>query len=60
MTLLTIILLLLAVVPAYSQPANPIILDAYSADPSAHVFGDTLWVYPSHDRDDAVSFSMED
>ena len=60
MTLLTIILLLLAVVPAYSQPANPIILDAYTADPSAHVFGDTLWVYPSHDRDDAVSFSMED
>lgn len=39
---------------------NPIITDAYSADPSAHVFGDTLWVYPSHDRDDAVTFSMED
>ena len=39
---------------------NPIITDAYTADPSAHVFGDTLWVYPSHDRDDAVSFSMED
>lgn len=39
---------------------NPIITDAYSADPSAHVFGDTLWVYPSHDRDDAAAFSMED
>lgn len=39
---------------------NPIITDAYSADPSAHVFGDTLWVYPSHDKDDAAAFSMED
>ena len=42
------------------QSPNPIINDGYSADPSAHVFGDTLWVYPSHDRDDARSFSMED
>ena len=39
---------------------NPIITDAYTADPSAHVFNDTLWVYPSHDRDDALTFSMED
>ena len=43
-----------------AQKGNPIITDAYSADPSAHVFGDTLWVYPSHDKDDALSFSMED
>lgn len=41
-------------------PGNPIITHAYSADPSAHVFNDTLWVYPSHDKDDALSFSMED
>ena len=39
---------------------NPIVNTMYSADPSARVFGDTLWVYPSHDRDDALSFSMED
>ena len=39
---------------------NPIITHMYSADPSAHVFNDTLWVYPSHDRDDALTFSMED
>lgn len=42
------------------MPQNPIIIDQYSADPSAHVFNDTLWVYPSHDRSDATSFSMED
>ena len=39
---------------------NPIINHMYSADPSARVFHDTLWVYPSHDKDDALSFSMED
>ena len=32
----------------------------YSADPSAHVFGDSLYVYPSHDRDMARGFDMED
>lgn len=39
---------------------NPVITDIYTADPSARVFGDTLWVYPSHDRDDAFTFDMED
>ena len=39
---------------------NPIFNHLYTADPSARVFGDTLWVYPSHDKDDAASFSMED
>ena len=28
---------------------NPIILDQFTADPSARVFGDTVYVYPSHD-----------
>jgi len=42
------------------QIRNPLFTHMFSADPSAHVFGDTLWVYPSHDRDDAASFSMED
>ena len=55
-----ILLLLIAPLCCFSQPGNPIITDAYSADPSAHVFHDTLWVYPSHDKDDALSFSMED
>lgn len=44
----------------YELGPNPIITHMYSADPSARVFGDTLWVYPSHDKDDATSFSMED
>jgi hypothetical protein len=28
---------------------NPFILDQYTADPSARVFGDRVYVYPSHD-----------
>lgn len=39
---------------------NPIITHAYSADPSAHVFGDSLYLYPSHDRDHAQTFDMDD
>lgn len=32
----------------------------YTADPSARVFNDTLYIYPSHDRDDAQWFDMTD
>jgi beta-xylosidase len=32
----------------------------YTADPSARVFNDTLYVYPSHDRDSATWWDMED
>ena len=39
---------------------NPVIRSCYTADPSAHVFGDTLYIYPSHDEDNAFSFSMKD
>ena len=39
---------------------NPIITMRYSADPSAHVFNDTLYIYPSHDRDEAQWWDMED
>ena len=32
----------------------------YTADPSARVFNDTLFVYPSHDPDTATWFNMAD
>jgi beta-xylosidase len=40
--------------------SNPIVSTAYSADPSAHVCGDRLYVYASHDRNDAKTFDMVD
>jgi hypothetical protein len=33
---------------------QPLVNDLYSADPSAHVFGGRLFVYPSHDIDAGV------
>ena len=32
----------------------------YTADPSARVFNDTLYVYPSHDKENAKWFNMTD
>lgn len=39
---------------------NPFITHIYTADPSARVFNDTLYVYPSHDEDTATKFTMQD
>lgn len=39
---------------------NPFITHMYTADPSARVFNDTLYVYPSHDEDTASWFFMKD
>ena len=39
---------------------NPFITRMYAADPSARVFDDTLYVYPSHDTDTATWFNMHD
>ncbi|MDZ7315901.1 MAG: family 43 glycosylhydrolase [candidate division KSB1 bacterium] len=39
---------------------NPIITHLYTADPSARVFNDTLFIYPSHDRDEAKWWDMVD
>ncbi len=39
---------------------NPFITDQYTADPSAHVFNDTLYIYCSHDEDTATWFNMQD
>lgn len=58
MALMTVTVNMAATVSA--SPQNPIINHLYTADPSARVIGDTLWLYPSHDKDDALSFSMED
>jgi hypothetical protein len=44
-TLLLLVLSLSSAAPAQ----NPFILDQFSADPSARVFGGRVYVYPSHD-----------
>ena len=39
---------------------NPFIQHMYTADPSAHVFEDKVYVYPSHDQHNANGFNMRD
>ena len=34
-----------------SKPNTPLVTHIYTADPSAHVFEDKLYIYPSHDVD---------
>ena len=55
------ILLLIAVAAGLTaRAANPITNLAFTADPSAHVFNGRLYVYPSHDRNDAKEYDMTD
>jgi beta-xylosidase len=35
----------------------PLITHTYTADPSAHVFNDRVYVYPSHDRETDIAFN---
>ncbi|WP_372756866.1 family 43 glycosylhydrolase [Mariniflexile sp.] len=51
---------LIAFVGSISFGQNPFIRHMYTADPSARVFNDTLYVYPSHDPDNADWFDMVD
>ncbi|MBA7537959.1 hypothetical protein ES705_30232 [subsurface metagenome] len=46
---LLILNLLLSLIPNNTFTQNPIIRDQFTADPSARVFGDSVFVYPSHD-----------
>ena len=53
-------LVLLLMLAGCNGSINPILTDSYAADPSAIVFGDTLFVYPSHDQTASRGFNMED
>ena len=39
---------------------QPIIQTKYTADPAPMVYNDTVFLYTSHDEDDAMGFKMED
>jgi arabinoxylan arabinofuranohydrolase len=51
---------LLLIVGSICHAQNPFITHMYTADPSARVFNDTLYVFPSHDEDTATWFNMKD
>ena len=46
---------------ATAQEINmPIIQTKYTADPAPYVFNDTVYLYTTHDEDDAEGFKMQD
>ncbi len=47
-----------AFAPAVCFADNPIIQTKFTADPAPMVFNDTLYLYTSHDEDDAQGFTM--
>ena len=42
------------------KDGNPLVTHMYTADPSARVFEGRVYVYPSHDLDDATRYNMKD
>ncbi len=48
-TLLFFLPLLLCTTAIGLQAQNPLVRDQFTADPSARVFGDRVYIYPSHD-----------
>lgn len=44
----------------FKKESNPFVKHIYTADPSAHVFNERMYVYTSHDEDDATYFDMLD
>lgn len=56
------LLLVLCLTQGYAQysvpPLHPIIQTKYTADPAPMVYNDTLFLYTSHDEDDAMGFKM--
>ena len=45
---------------AVARADNPVISHSYNADPSARVFKGRLYLYPTHDRNDAIGFNTND
>jgi beta-xylosidase len=53
-------LLFILIFPIISYAQNPIIQTKYTADPAPMVYHDTVFLYTSHDEDDAFGFKMQD
>lgn len=64
MTIIIALLLVLGHKQGYAQhslpPQRPIIQTKYTADPAPLVYNDTVFLYTSHDEDDAMGFKMQD
>ncbi len=50
----------MAATKTFEYTGNPLVRHVFTADPTARVFDDRLYVYTSHDREDADYFFMTD
>ncbi|MDD2514399.1 MAG: glycoside hydrolase family 43 protein [Proteiniphilum sp.] len=64
LTIIIPVLLVLSYTQGYAQhgqpPQRPLIQTKYTADPAPLVHNDTVFLYTSHDEDDAMGFKMQD
>jgi arabinoxylan arabinofuranohydrolase len=44
----------------FKNEGNPLVKHMYTADPSAHVFNDKIYIYTSHDENNSTYFDMLD
>ena len=54
------ILSMMAMLSMATFAQDPIISTKYTADPAPYVHGDTVYLYTTHDEDDAEGFKMFD
>ena len=60
LTFLVILMTYASTVAQETVPQRPIIQTKYTADPAPLVYNDTVFLYTSHDEDDAMGFKMKD
>ena len=53
------VIFFIALIPFAVNAQNPIIQTKYTADPAPMVYRDTVFLYTSHDEDDAFGFKMQ-
>ena len=53
-------LTLMALSTSLAMAQDPIVSTKYTADPAPYVHGDTIYLYTTHDEDDAEGFKMFD
>ncbi len=60
LTFLPLLALILLSLPGIGSAQNPLIQTKYTADPAPMVYNDTVFLYTTHDEDDAQGFKMFD
>jgi arabinoxylan arabinofuranohydrolase len=60
LTLLTVVGIVLTASTLATMAANPLVKNVFTADPAARAFGDRIYVYTTHDENDATYWNTVD